>query len=274
MGSSPTTGTSIWARSVSESRRSAPRDGSRPDWAAVSGHRDPGQRQLGDLDVGLLEGDRHRVDLLGRRPSTGRRSRSAPRPARPRRPRSSASSRATLFCAASTRDPAADVLPLRPAARPSWPSRPPRRAPAAEQAAEDRAGRRQQVVALARLLLLGGDLGGVGRRRRSGCAASSPWPRTCRAAWRPRRRRARRRPAAQRAAKSSTLSPGRPYSLRSGLVGISSARLRVRWSTRSRWHLLPERRLADRRVGEPVGARRRARRRAGRGRRSRRRRRS
>ena len=107
-------------------RRSAPRDGSRPDWGAVSGRRDPGQRQVGDLDVGPLEGDRHRVDLLGDGLPAGvdldqllgqlgldglEVGLSAARP-----------------CSAPRRraDPAADVLPPRPAARPSWPSRPPR----------------------------------------------------------------------------------------------------------------------------------------------------
>ena len=157
--------------------------------------RDPGQRQLGDLDVGLLEADRRRRDLRRGRPPAGVDLRRAPRSSSASTSCSWASRRSTLPCAASTREPAADVLPVRPAARPSWPSRPPvdlrppSSPPRIEPADDSRSSRW-------RAFCCSSATSAASRRRRSATAAWPPWPRTCRAAWRPPRRPCRWRPQA------------------------------------------------------------------------------
>ena len=145
------------------------------------------------------------------------------------------------------------------------------RAAAAEQAAEDRAGRRQQVVAPAGVLLRLGDLGGVGRGVDLIAAAWPPWPRTCRAA-----------SAASASARSlgHLQAAGREVGGRlAGPAEQLERGVRRQLEAQAAHEVVdevarqpaPERRLGDRCVGEAVRDRSPARRRAGRGRRSRRR---
>ena len=150
-----------------------------------SGHRDPRQHELRDLDVGALE-RRSVIDSTCPAAATQRASISVSSSASSAS-RSSRSSSQPGDLVLGGLDPCAGGRRLaRPAGGPAeLAEQAARRSAAAEQPAEDRAGRRQQVVA-ARERPAGrlGDLGGVARRRRSAPAAWSPWPRTCRAAWR------------------------------------------------------------------------------------------